>query len=173
VQAELLAGNWVAIEGIGIVTTSIRAKVPTITDPLPADTTVEIGFRADNPLRQRIRAQAQYERIDPADQNPLLLTLTAQTGGGLGGVNAGDVLEFIGDRMKLDPLEADEGIFFEDGTNAPVKVTNYLYIADKRLQFAVPAGLISGGSYTLVVRARRKNSVATRSASWPGVGTAA
>lgn len=129
-----------ALDGIGIVTTSVRAKVPAITDPLPADASIEIGFRANRDLRDQIQTQAHIERVEPGDHAPLLLRL-AQTGPGVGGLGAGNVLQFIGARMKFDPAAPDEGVFFLSPSLATIRAANKLSIGDKKLQFAVPAGL--------------------------------
>ncbi len=167
VQSELLAGNWVQIDGLGIITTSLKARVPAITDPLPADATAEIGFRADAQLRAQVQTQAQYERIEASDQSPLLLTCAAQTGGGINALAPSDVVQIIGDRLKCKVSLLDEGVFFVDPTGPATRVTNYLYNADKQLQFATPPGLSAGINYRLEVRNRRKSSIALRTASWP------
>ena len=166
VQTELLAGNWVQIDGLGILTTSVKARLATITDPLPSDASIEIGYRADSTLREQVQTQASFERIEATDQSPLLLTLTAQTGPGLGGVGPGDVLQFIGDRMKVRPAASDEGVFFTDATGTATRVTNYLHNTDKELQFAVPSGLTPATSYTVQVRARVRGSNTLRSTTW-------
>lgn len=167
VQTQLLAGNWVALDGIGILTTSLTGRLATPTDPLPEDSTLELGYRADSPLRARLRAAATYERIDPADQAPLLLTLTIKVGGILPDVVTNNVLELLGDRLGLDPAQLDEGVFLVPATGPALRVTNYLQNGDKKLLFALPGGITDSTEYTLQVRNRRQNSVSLRTTSWP------
>jgi predicted histone-like DNA-binding protein len=167
IESELLAGNWVALEGIGIITTSLSGRIAGPTDPLPEDSKVEIGFRADNRLRKNLRANADRERIDPSDQAPLLLALNLKVGSVLPDIAPTNVLELEGDRLKINESELDEGVFLVPPGAAALRVVNYLSNGDKKLLFALPTGLASGEAYTLQVRNRRTRSIVLRTTTWP------
>jgi len=167
VQTQLLAGNQVQIDGLGIISATLRGRVPGPTDPLPDDATIEVGYRADNPLRKALQTQGQLERVDPENLAPLLLVLEAETGAGLLSLAAGDVLRLSGDRLKVNVAAADEGAFLISDVGTANRVTNYLSNGDKELLFAVPATLNASTTYTLWVRNRRKGSIALRSSAWP------
>ena len=167
IEADLIAGNWVALDGIGIITSSLKGRLASPTDPLPAGSEVEIGFRAEPRLRKNIRANAIYTRIDPSDQAPLLLTLTLKVGGDPGHISASNVLEILGDRLKIDLASADEGAYLVPASGPALRITNYLHNGDKQLLFALPDGITDGTDYTLQVRNRRKGSITLRTASWP------
>lgn len=167
IESELIAGNWVSLDGIGIITSSLTGRLAGPTDPLPADSKVEIGFRADGRLRRNVRANAELTRIDPSDQAPLLLTLAMKVGIALPSVTVPSVLELLGDRLRIDESKPDEGVFFAESGGSPQRVTNYLHNGDKQLLFAVPDGIADGVEYTLQVRNRRKGSVTLRTTSWP------
>lgn len=167
IEADLLAGNWVALDGIGILTSSLTGRVPTPTGPLPANSKVQIGFRADTTLRTNLQTDAQLTRVDPSDQSPLLLTLTAESGDGLGSILPGNVLRLQGDRLKVNTTMIDEGVFFVPASGPAIEVDTFLGNGDKELLFIVPS--VAGGavSYTLEVRSRRKGSTALRTSAWP------
>jgi nucleoid DNA-binding protein len=167
IESELIAGNWVQLDGIGIITTSLTGRLAGPTDPLPEDSKVEIGFRADNRLRKNLRANAQFTRIDPSDQAPLLLALSVKVGIILPDIRTNDVLELLGDRLSVDESKPDEGAFLVPATGPALRATNYLSNGDKKLLFAVPGGITDNTEYTLQVRNRRQNSVALRTTSWP------
>jgi hypothetical protein len=167
IQAGLLAGNWVALDGIGIITSSLTGRLPTPTSPLPSESQVDIGFRADTRLRKNLRANAHFERLEPTPQAPLLLTLVAESGGGLGSIAAGDVLRLSGDRLRVHPAVASEGVFLVGTTGSPIKVENYLENGDKQLLFVLPSLAGGSSSFTLEVRARRENSTTLRTTAWP------
>ncbi|HUW83231.1 MAG TPA: DUF4469 domain-containing protein [Phycisphaerae bacterium] len=66
-----------------------------------------------------------------------------------------------GNRLKFDPNEADEGLYFVADASGETKVSTVQKNKPSQLVFLVPAGL-AAGTYHLEVRARMGSGTSAR-----------
>lgn len=163
---QLLAGNSVQVDGFGILGTSLRGKLSSPTDPLPDDVGVDVTYRSAPELLDQLRARAEFTRIDPSNQNPLLLSLTSVSGPTLPLIKSGTVLRLEGDRLKVNVGELNERAAFITSTGTQLTVATYVNNGDRELTFIVPDGIVADTGYTLTIFNRRRRSVQLRSSSW-------
>jgi len=170
IQAEVIRGNQVKVDGLAIFSASVSAKMTTPTEDLPVDAKINVNVKSHPGITKVVRDGASLERIESSSQSPNLVTVTATTGS-LTALEATNVVEILGSRLNFTLANADEGVFFVPlAGGAAIRATTYINKGDAKLTFVVPA-TIGGGSaqYTLQIRSRRKNSDTLRTGSWPTV----
>ena len=122
----------------------------------PARHSVDVGANPGIRVRQTVRDQATVtkdEAIKPSP-NPLeYRDVGSDTTNDQ--VTPGNIGQLSGSRLKYDPAQADEGIFFlPTGGGAEIKVTTVQKNNPAQLVFLVPA--LMPGTYYLEVRARMR-----------------
>ena len=73
----------------------------------------------------------------------------------------GNIGQLSGSRLKFDPAEADEGLYFVADAGGETEVTVVQKNKPSQLVFLVPAGL-AAGTHHLEVRARMGTGTAAR-----------
>ena len=122
----------------------------------PARHSVDVGANPGIRVRQTVRDQATVtkdEAIKPSP-NPLeYRDVGSDTTNDQ--VTPGNIGQLSGSRLKYDPAQADEGIYFlPTGGGAEIKVTTLQKNKPAQLVFLVPA--LMPGTYYLEVRARMR-----------------
>lgn len=114
-----------------------------------------VGANAGVRVRKHVREQAQMERVEALKPSPNLVAYADTTSGTTDDtVSVGGIADIVGNRLKYDAAQADEGIYFvPTGGGAAVKVTDVNTNKPSKLIFLNPATLVPG-DYYLEVRAR-------------------
>lgn len=166
VQAEIIRGNQVKVDGLAIFSASIKARMAAVTDPLPADAKVNVNVKAHLGITSAVRSEATLERTETSSQAPNLTSVSAITGS-LDELVETNVVEITGSRLNFDSTKSDEGVFFVPSSGVTSRATTYINKGDTKITFVVPAISVGMVSYTLQVRSRRRGSLTLRTGSWP------
>jgi rRNA pseudouridine-1189 N-methylase Emg1 (Nep1/Mra1 family) len=70
-------------------------------------------------------------------------------------ISPGGTMTMIGERLKVDENENDEGVFFIDATGQDTKVDKYIKNLPSEMIFVIPATLATG-DYRIAVRNRNR-----------------
>jgi len=161
-ESLLLDGMRVNFGGLVELFPRLRGVFNGVTDTFdPARHSVDVGANPGNRVRQTVRDQATVtkdEAVKPAP-NPLeYRDVGSDTTNDQ--VTPANIGQLSGSRLKYDPLQADEGIFFiPTAGGLETKVTTVQKNKPAQLVFLVPAGLMAG-TYYLEVRARMRAEAA-------------
>jgi hypothetical protein len=110
-------------------------------------------FRADRDLEAELLAKAKVERGERFDRSlPLVFSACSVKTGSDMRARAGDFLRVAGQRLKFDPAQEEEGLFFIDGSES--RSLQYASIAPGLVIAEVPPGL-AAGQYVLALRSRQ------------------
>lgn len=102
-------------------------------------------------LISKIRV-AKVEKINQPTPTPALIEFTDVTTGITNSMlTPGSIGRIMGEELKFNPVNADEGIYFIDADNVPTKVATIDNRTEGKLTFIIPATL-TAGSYKLEVR---------------------
>ncbi len=120
----------------------------------PARHTLDIGANPGSELRDAVRAGASVEKVEavkpspnPVEYRDIGSDTTNDT------VTVGNIGQLSGSRLKYDPAQADEGVFFVATAGGETKVSTIQKNKPSQSVFLVPATLVAG-TYNLEVRAR-------------------
>jgi len=143
---------------------SIKGIFQGVTDTFdPARHQLSAAVTAGARLRKTLRERGQVAKQETAKATPNLLEyVDLNTGERNGPLTPGGMGEIIGHRLKFDPTDLQQGIFFiaEDGTETRVAIVGQNKPGD--LMFLVPDSLTSG-EYRLEVRTVFKGGSEIRS----------
>ena len=112
---------------------------------------VRLNASAGSLLREAAR-QAKTQKVETASTDPYITRVTDKVSGDSGSVRAGSIMEITGNRLKFDPLDAEQGVF---ALTAAGEVRCEPVIENKpaRLMVMLPATL-AAGEFTIEVRTR-------------------
>lgn len=146
---------------------SIRGVFNGRDDPFdPARHQVRINVSPGTRLR-KVETQIQLERVSPITSTPEVLEFEDVNSGSRNGpITPGGLGKLTGSRLKYEPNDTRQGIFFIDGAGAETRVTVISYNKPKSLHFQIPAPLATG-AYTLEVRAVVRGSSNVRAGTLP------
>ena len=135
------------------LTPSIKGVFFGLNDPFEASRhQVRINVKPGTRLRQ-IEAQIPVERVSPTERLPNPREFVdANSGARNGPLTPGGLGTLLGDYLKFNPNDTEQGIFFIDAAEAATRVTVISVNKPKELHFLVPATLASG-TYSVEVRA--------------------
>lgn len=152
------------LEGVNVNTpganyrTSIRGVFEGLTDTFdPSRHQVRAVVNPGKRFRRAVEKRAQPVKKEPVRPAPTPLEYIDLSSGARDSVvTPGGMGQVTGRRLKFDPADAEQGIFFvaEDGTETKVDLVGRNMPAD--LMFMVPESL-TAGTYTLEVRAVLRN----------------
>jgi len=152
---ELLRGNSVNIDGIVQLTPARTGKATSLTDDLSVDGVVGVNTRAATSLVEEFKASAQFARVTADALSPEILKISVLEGA-LSALRSGQVIVIDGNRLSVDPTQADEGLFLVPvGGGTALRATLYLDKGEKLLRALLPSGLVTGSSYVPRVVSRR------------------
>jgi len=164
-ESLLLDGMRVNFGGLVELFPRVRGVFTGVTDAFdPARHSVDVGANPGIRVRNTVRDQAgvaKDEAIKPAP-NPLeYRDVGSDTTNDQ--VTPGNIGQLSGSRLKYDPAQADEGVFFlPTAGGADTKVSTMQKNKPGQLVFLVPALLVPG-TYYLEVRARMRALAELRS----------
>jgi hypothetical protein len=123
----------------------------------PRDGTSEhdlrLHFRADKSLEAGLLATAKIERGERYDRNtPIVFSVVSVRTGDEMKASAGDFLRVVGQRLKIDPADESEGLFFVNGHET--RAVQYAAISPGLVIAQLPEGL-APGSYYIAVRSHQ------------------
>jgi len=156
-EALLLEGYSVNLGGLVRLQPSIKGIFHGANDKFdPSRHRVDVGATPGTRVRNKIRHDGKVKKDEAIMPLPDLITFqdvishttnTTATPNGIGTI--------IGHRLKFDPNQPDEGIFFKVAGMPPeIKVTYVQRNMPAELIFINPATLVPGTQYYIFVRAR-------------------
>ncbi len=111
---------------------------------------LRIGWRPDQDFERAILAGVTLKRLESFDRTmPVLHRANSVRDDGVNAALPGDFLRISGLRLKFDPANTNEGVFFVNGTET--RAVQYAEIKPKTLIVEVPKDL-HAGEYALAVR---------------------
>lgn len=120
----------------------------------PARHHIDIGANPGSELRDAVRAGATVQKVEavkPAPNPIEYRDIGSDTTNDQ--VTVGNIGQLSGSRLKYDPAQADEGVFFVATAGGDTKVSTVQKNKPSQSVFLVPAALLAG-TYNLEVRAR-------------------
>ena len=120
----------------------------------PARHQIDIGANPGSELRDVVRAGATVQKVEalkPAPNPIEYRDIGSDTTNDQ--VTVGNIGQLSGSRLKYDPAQADEGVFFVATAGGDTKVATIQKNKPSQSVFLVPAALLAG-TYNLEVRAR-------------------
>ncbi len=128
----------------------------------PARHSVDVGANPGAELRKAVQTAASVEKVEavkPAPNPVENYDIASSTTNDV--VTPGNIGQLTGNRLKFDPAEADEGLYFVATAGGETQVTTIQKNKPSQLVFLVPAGLVAG-TYHLEVRARMASGTSAR-----------
>jgi len=114
---------------------------------------VRLHHRVDLDLEEAIKAELKIVREERPDLSAPLLFAASPAGEDDGAsIRPGGMVEVRGKRLRFDPKEADQGLFFRDALGAEARSPFYPMVNPSMVLASVPDTL-APGSYALVLRA--------------------
>lgn len=143
------------LPGVGVLSPSVSGKIDPDDPNWRTKVKATYRFRLEKELQRAVSEEITvlYEPIQ--DAYPMLRTLRFSNPKTpfSGEVRIGAMLVLEGDRLKFNPENPEEGLFFVPSRGQPLRVLDVL-VRDKELVFRVPAELKPGADYSLQVRAK-------------------
>ena len=127
----------------------------------PARHHIDVGANPGSELREAVRTRAgvkKLEAVKPAPNPVEYRDVGSDTINDT--ITAANIGQLSGSRMKFDPAQADEGIYFVSTGGGDTKVATVQKNKPSQLVFLVP--VLVAGTYHLEVRARMGTGTATR-----------
>ena len=127
----------------------------------PARHRVDVGANPGGELRDAVRAAATVEKVEAVKPAPNPIEYrdidSEETNDTITPDNIG---QLSGNRLKFDPAEADEGLFFVATAGGEIKVSTVQKNKPSQLVFLIPP--LGDGTYHLEVRARMASGTSAR-----------
>jgi len=120
----------------------------------PARHHIDIGANPGSELREAVRKGATVEKVEAVKPSPNPIEyrdIGSDTTNDQ--ITAGNIGQLSGSRLKFDPGQADEGVFFVATAGGETKVATVQKNKPAQVVFLVPATLVAG-TYNIEVRAR-------------------
>ncbi|NJN96483.1 MAG: DUF4469 domain-containing protein [Anaerolineales bacterium] len=120
---------------------------------------IEISITPGVDLRRITQGTVQTQKQLPGEARPRLLQFTDLNSGQRNSkLTPGGMAQILGDRLKFDPADPNQGIFFVGADNSESRVEVVGKNNNAELMFLIPAAL-TAGDYTLTVRALMSQTV--------------
>ena len=156
-EALLLEGYSVNLGGLVRLQPSIKGVFNGPNDKFdPARHKIDVGATPGQRVRDKVRAEAKVKKDETILPAPVLISFqdvishTTDTTATLNGIGT-----IIGHRLKFDPNQPDEGIFFKVAGMPPEEKVSYVQRnMPAELIFINPTTLVPGTQYYIFVRAR-------------------
>jgi hypothetical protein len=117
---------------------------------------LRIDFRIDPTIEAEALASIRCLRDKGEDRrSPSLSAVVSLPSGSVEVVEAGGLLRIAGARLKFDPADALQGLFFRDEAGGEARAEVYAQVLPSSVIVVVPATL-PDGSYRLVMRTRSR-----------------
>ena len=154
---QLMLGNRVVLD-LFVASVSVQGVFTSPDDTFdPARHTARIKLTPNTRLR-KAEAGLHFEQVRASSSNPVLDHLEDFTTDATDGkLSKGGTARLSGQRLKFDPADAAQGLYFVAANGTATKVAKVKTNTPAELLFVVPATL-TAGSYRLEVRAKYKGS---------------
>jgi hypothetical protein len=152
VQLVLMAGDTAVIDGLATFSVSLSGSFTTPDTIIARESAqLNLAVQGDVRLRASVAASASYTRLVRNTKAPILGSAYDVATARFNHYTPGSVVRLLGDHLKFDPAQADEGVFLCSG-GAETRMTIYSAIGRRRLDVLVPATV--SGEQQVVVRTR-------------------
>ncbi|UTC76217.1 DUF4469 domain-containing protein [Treponema sp. OMZ 792] len=119
--------------------------------------TVHLNLSAGTLLKEAV-GKIKCEKVEAADTNPYITEVTDIVSGKVNEVlTAGGVVQLVGSRLKFDPKDTAQGIFFVPETGEAIRAAVIAENKPARLMAIIPADL-PAGSWYIEVRTKYANA---------------
>ena len=155
-ESYLLEGFRVNLGGLCELFPRLRGIFDALDDPFdPTRHRLVLGASPGERLRRQFETQAAVERIEASERRPVLLSFLDTASGLIDDtLTPGNIGTISGYRLKVDPAQPDEGIFFiHQVDGAETRVDTVTRNKPGEMIFLVPA-IPAGMRLWLEVRAR-------------------
>lgn len=148
-------GVGVRLPGVGVLSPCVSGKI----DPDDPDwrKKVKVGyrFRIDKELQRETAENItlRFEPMQPACPVIYDIRLSGPDVNFSGELWIGGIVSLVGNRLKFNPENPEEGLFFVPKKGEAVRIRDVL-IRDRELVFQVPKELKVGTTYAVQVRAK-------------------
>ena len=128
----------------------------------PARHRVDVGANPGGELREAVQSEATVEKVEALKPAPNPIEYRDIASDEINDTaTVGNIGQLSGNRLKFDPGEADEGLYFVATAGGETKVTSVQKNKPSQLVFLVPAAL-GPGTFHLEVRARMDRGTSAR-----------
>lgn len=154
-EEYLLEGSRVNVGGVFDLFPRIKGVFDSVTDSFdPARHSIEVGANPGQRVRKTVHENATVEKQQTILPMPTLLEFVDLGSGTVNtSVTADNIGTINGHRLKFDPADPTEGIFFIDSVGGEQKVTAFQKNKPGQLVFMTPTLPAAENPYTLEVRA--------------------
>jgi nucleoid DNA-binding protein len=170
VIAALADGRSVHIAGLCRLSLSLSETLPAPNAEVTPNVVVKVNIQADHTLREAIRSTTRMEKVVRGTKRPIILSFVDVASNGKDRFTPASIGRVIGDNLKFDPSDVEQGVFFIDEDGAEVRAQVYSQTGNTGITLLVPNGLT--GSLQLAVRTRY-NGGPLRSETYDSLLTAA
>ena len=163
-EALLLEGSRVSFGGLCELFPRVTGVFDGITDSFDASRhRIDVGANPGSRIRKTVRESAQAVKVEAIKPAPAPLEYSDLGSGEINStITPGNIGTINGHRLKYNPAEADEGIFFiPAGGGAATRIDVVQKNKPSQLVFLIPAAA-PAGDYALEVRARQRDSAELR-----------
>lgn len=151
VTDEVADGNTVNLPLVNI-RPAVNGVFSNVSDSFDPSRHIKRATVSQGPALIRKMAAAKVEKVSKPTPTPVLIEFTDINSGNSNSiVTPGGIGQIVGEELKFNPGNADEGIYLIADDNTPTKVAVIASRTEGRLMFSIPPELASG-SYRLEVR---------------------
>ena len=147
---NLLLQGYTVCTPIGYLRLSIKGGFESNTDTFdPSRHTLEINIYANPELRRAVQENAELQKVESQKPRPNLTGFTnINTDDPDSVITPGGMGQLTGHRLKFDPADPQQGIFFINGSENRVEIVGKN--TGTELMFLIPS--LDNGEYALEVR---------------------
>jgi hypothetical protein len=122
-------------------------------------------FALDPGIESEARAALRCQKVESPDLlSPRIFSVASAQTGREGEAGLGDLIRVRGSRMKFDPTNSGQGLFFLSADGCERRASIYAHIQPSIVIAALPADLVAG-QYILDVRTVSRGGAALKSPS--------
>ncbi|MGA2548345.1 MAG: DNA-binding domain-containing protein [Rectinemataceae bacterium] len=113
---------------------------------------LRFDFRLDPKIEREALSTLRCQREASDDlQSPRLISVRSIQTGREGEAQSGDLIRISGKRMKFDPADESQGLFFRSSAGEEIRASLYAHIQPSAIVAALPAELAMG-DYGLIIK---------------------
>ncbi len=148
----LIAGNTVVIDGVVTLYASLGGSFDTPDQIITRETAnLKLQAQCDQSMQATVAGRASYDRETSKVKLPIISSVFEVASKTYDRYAPSSVMRLMGDCLKFDPAQPDEGVFIHDGTTE-TRLTIYSVAGEKQVDAVVPPG--TTGTLTVTVRTR-------------------
>jgi hypothetical protein len=124
----------------------------------------QLNFRlSPGPRLNHLKSKMKVKKVSREELTPNPSLLIDMTGNSINGqISSGNIAKLKGRRLKFDPKDSLQGIFFisREDPNVRIRVNSYSVILPAEIHFLIPQ--LTAGKYTIEIKAIMRNHVSVR-----------